>query len=351
MSIDAGSTDHQVVVPRVLSLDPTSIMIDLQRAFCHTVFDSLDEAMATLRRYLPLCSRYVSLGGYCRVWATRWELDGEWYLSKRPLVVNVSYRIHSTGTVKDETLAKLSRRYLTFTNWEQVHTSIVFKPENHLSTPGELNLWGSGFRATEVEEVDMERVDWFLHHLRVVWAAGDEERYRYLISWFGQIVREPWKKTGTALIVHGVTGTGKSSLIHFVREHIIGSRMAGRTSSRTIQSITTCGVTWYTNLLVMVHGLPSGRLLRSVITDDTHQVRLAKGIDTKVTMQNTNNFIFTTNFSTKQPLTGVKDEDRRLFEEFELSECYVQDAEYTDTLVANMGHVNADHIFTYLKRM
>lgn len=49
-----------------------------------------------------------------------------------------------------------------------------------------------------------------LAHLKRVWAAGDDQLFRYLICWLALLVQRPHEKPRTALVVRGGEGTGKT---------------------------------------------------------------------------------------------------------------------------------------------
>lgn len=57
-----------------------------------------------------------------------------------------------------------------------------------------------------------------LKHIFEVLARKDKDLYNWIIAWFADIVQNPTKKKGTALVLYGPQGAGKS----FVTEHIFG---------------------------------------------------------------------------------------------------------------------------------
>jgi len=64
--------------------------------------------------------------------------------------------------------------------------------------------------------------DLFLTHIRDVVANGDEVIYRWVINWLASIVQLPQKLPGTALVLRGSQGAGKS-FVGEVLERILGS--------------------------------------------------------------------------------------------------------------------------------
>ncbi|SDE93160.1 primase-helicase family protein [Rhodospira trueperi] len=80
---------------------------------------------------------------------------------------------------------------------------ITFAPQG--APDGWLNLWqgwsvapGLGTYAT------------FRDHLLTNACDGDEDLFRWVFAWFAQMVQEPEKKPGTALVLRGGMGTGKT---------------------------------------------------------------------------------------------------------------------------------------------
>ncbi|GEO81955.1 primase-helicase family protein [Pararhodospirillum oryzae] len=80
---------------------------------------------------------------------------------------------------------------------------ITFAPGQE--TPGHYNLW-RGF-AVEPCEGDCSL---FLDHLRVNVCAEDPVIYAWVVGWFAQMVQDPMTKPGTALVLRGGMGAGKT---------------------------------------------------------------------------------------------------------------------------------------------
>jgi hypothetical protein len=73
--------------------------------------------------------------------------------------------------------------------------------------PNHFNLW-RGF-AVEPKAGDCSK---FLAHLGNNVCRGDESLYRWVIGWLAQIVQTPDNKMGTALVIRGKQGTGKTKV-------------------------------------------------------------------------------------------------------------------------------------------
>ncbi len=81
---------------------------------------------------------------------------------------------------------------------------IVFEPEPPF-TPGTYNLF-RGWAVTPAPG-DCGR---FLAHVRENVCGGDERLYRWVMAWFAQLFQQPGRKPGTALVLRGKQGTGKT---------------------------------------------------------------------------------------------------------------------------------------------
>lgn len=72
----------------------------------------------------------------------------------------------------------------------------------------ELNMftgWGMKPQAGE----SFEKLE---YHLRSVVCGGDDHLYRWLTSWFAHCLQKPEEKPGTAIVLRGKKGTGKTTV-------------------------------------------------------------------------------------------------------------------------------------------
>ncbi|WP_372072765.1 DUF5906 domain-containing protein [Tistrella mobilis] len=80
---------------------------------------------------------------------------------------------------------------------------IVFAPQG--CPPGTFNLWNGPVIKPERGDCGL-----FLDHLRANICHGDESLFRWVFGWFAQMFQRPWEKPGTALVLRGKQGTGKT---------------------------------------------------------------------------------------------------------------------------------------------
>lgn len=111
------------------------------------------------------------------------------------------------GKVKGMTWAK---RWLTHPRRRQ-YAGIEFfpNPEGSPSTPDYLNLW-RGFSV--VPRAGAGRYDIFRDHLMNNVCESDPELFRWVFGWFAHLMQRPRERIGTALVMRGKMGTGKTKV-------------------------------------------------------------------------------------------------------------------------------------------
>ena len=81
-------------------------------------------------------------------------------------------------------------------------------PDGAQATPGYLNLWrGFGVEASEAGTWDILR-DHMLNNV----CDGDPELFKWVFGWFAHMVQRPRERVGTALVLRGGMGVGKSKV-------------------------------------------------------------------------------------------------------------------------------------------
>ncbi|MFG1238021.1 primase-helicase family protein [Xanthobacter autotrophicus DSM 597] len=81
-------------------------------------------------------------------------------------------------------------------------------PDGAASTPGYLNLW-RGFTVTPRAGGSYGI---FRDHLLTNVCEGDEALFRWVFGWFAHLVQRPRERVGTALVMRGKMGTGKTKV-------------------------------------------------------------------------------------------------------------------------------------------
>jgi hypothetical protein len=110
------------------------------------------------------------------------------------------------------------RLWLTSPNRRE-YSGVVFQPGKE--TPGFYNLW-RGFAVTPRQDGSCEL---FKAHLRDNVCRGNEELFRWVFSWFAHIFQHPADKCGTALVLRGKQGVGKTivgkTIGHLIGKHFL----------------------------------------------------------------------------------------------------------------------------------
>lgn len=124
--------------------------------------------------------------------------------------------VGSDGKIKTVTWAK---------RWEgdrkrRQFDGVEFHPDpaGGAGTPGYLNLWqGFSYRP------DASAGSWaiFRDHMLTNICGGDEALFRWVFGWFAHLMQFPRERPGTAVVVRGLMGTGKS-----IMGEVIGSLIA-----------------------------------------------------------------------------------------------------------------------------
>lgn len=109
----------------------------------------------------------------------------------------------------------------------RTYDDIVFKPYKHFEyNPNrfnEYNMWsGWEFEYDENFKVDINLIKNILHHLEVVVCDNNKEMYEYTLNLWHLILHG--KKTGIGLGLTGVQGCGKSTILEYFGEKILGDK-------------------------------------------------------------------------------------------------------------------------------
>ena len=173
----------------------------------------------------------------------------------------------------------------------------TFKPMNHLLKKDEFNTW-VGFKSEPSErgargnleektkQYRAEVVQPILDFILEVISNGEDETFRYIISWLSHIICKPYRKTEVALFLHSnEKGTGKGTFGYWLKNDLFGSHISTVISglSKLTQKHNTC---IQRKIFTLVEELPSlhGEFhaqfdtMKHIITDP-HITIEPKGID------------------------------------------------------------------------
>lgn len=230
------------------------------------------------------------------------------------------------------------------------HQTTFYPKLNECNKEYAYNIF-QGFQAEMVEEVDMELIQPILTHILECWANGDTDLYDYIMEWFKQSWTTPWVKIGVVLLIYGLEGTGKSSILDdFIIPFIYGHQLAG--TLQGIDQLTSEFNAIAENKLFLMcnelsskeHIVGSTNKLKKFITDVTMTIQ-KKYVDTYIT-DNYINFVFCTNY--RVPLS-LSEKDRR-YCCLETSNKFIGNEDYFKSLRLCFNQESANHFFTYIIR-
>ncbi|MCK5600549.1 hypothetical protein KAR91_01700 [Candidatus Pacearchaeota archaeon] len=219
--------------------------------------------------------------------------------------------------------------------------AIVFVPGQEV--PGAYNLW-RGFTCEAIPG----SCDKFLDHVKNNVCRGEEEHYNYLMAWLADAVQNPNHPGGTAVVMRGKQGTGKSFFAkaigklwgqHFLHisnsKHLVGSFNA---------HLRDC-VMLFADEAFFAGDKKSEGILKALITEE-HIVVEAKGIDSEASP----NYIHLIMASNSEWVVPVAMDDRRFFV-LDVADDHRKDTKYfgdiADELEAGGYEALLHHLITY----
>lgn len=196
----------------------------------------------------------------------------------------------------------------TWMEWEgrRSYDSVVFAPDNKMS-PTSYNLF-QGFA------VKPRPGDWsFLQkHVREGLCGGNEQHYRYLMTWLARIIQEPGgTRPGVSVVLRGGKGLGKGTLANcfgklFGESYVPVSSSKGLTGDFNMHLAKALLV--FADEAVWGGDKQAEGRLKALITEPTLDFE-PKGID-KMTMKNHVNLIIASNEEWAVP---ASEDERRFF--------------------------------------
>lgn len=156
---------------------------------------------------------------------------------------------------------------------------LTFDPANDdvvIEVPGSglmVNQW-RGFAVKPVEQqVSFEEIKPFHDYVREVIADGDEPTAHWVFAWMADLLLYPAKKPGTALVLVGVEGAGKTFLGEHIIQKIVGSQHAGNTNSvatltHNFNTIIDNKIFFQCDEAIHSYQRDTASRLKSIITDE-----------------------------------------------------------------------------------
>jgi hypothetical protein len=207
-----------------------------------------------------------------------------------------------------------------------------------------LNTW-KGYEAEEIKERGGSASK-FVEHLDMLFGKNSN----YVLKWLANIIQNPGKPSGVALVIAGGQGTGKSTIFEKIMYDVMGSEYFGQTSQPDIDIFGRFATLKNSKILVVVEDYNVGTLkmnadpFKSYITGRTVNYE-SKGMNS-VELPNCANYVMLSN---KNDAVKIDQDDRR-HAIFEPSEKYKQDPVYFNELYAYIADkANIRAIYEFLR--
>lgn len=234
-------------------------------------------------------------------------------------------------------------------NFLKSYNRIAFKP-NQKVCDRDFNTW-TGFKAEKIDEVDMKIIEPILHHIKEVISAGDDDTYKYIMSWIKHILTKPEIKSKVAVILYSKEQqVGKGLFLNFIMDYVIGrkyslymngldkltSRFNGHLMNKlfiNVDELSSLDKNSY-------HGVFD--TLKSRITEPNILIE-KKGIEGFEFNDYMNIICCTNNNFTLR----VEEDDNRIF----ITQCspkYKGDRKYFDNLNKTLNQNTANHFYSYM---
>ena len=214
------------------------------------------------------------------------------------------------------------------------------------------NLW-TGFKAKLVDNIDMEKVNPILKHIKIVLANDEDDIYNHLMAWLAHMIQKPWDKTRIApIFLCKKQQTGRGSFFGFFGNKVLGPSLYA--SIETMEPLRDQWTDWLVGILLLFideldesdsRDKRSWTKVKGYMTEAT--LKYNKRNVGRYTVENMMNIVMAGNVDNS---IFVEEGDARLFPIRSNPEMSGNE-EYFDKLHDLFENTDAnDHFFTYLMR-
>ena len=227
------------------------------------------------------------------------------------------------------------------------YESVEFNPLPVGSKPStderHYNLW-RGF-GVEPKKGDCSKI---LAHLKNIVCKGNKVHSNWVEGWLAEPVQRPAQKSGTALVIRGLQGTGKSIIADYIRPifgpHFVGPVAHPKQITGQFNGHMKQGLLLHVEEAFLADDRTGEAVIKNLITSPTHLVE-EKGL-TPISFDNYLRLLITTNHEWAVP---VSMEGRR-FAVFEISDRHRGDDEYFKALAYEMNHGGREALLYHLSQ-
>ena len=229
------------------------------------------------------------------------------------------------------------------------YSELCYKPKNDIANH-QFNTW-SKLKADNNLNNTID-VNPLLEFMKEIICKGNNDLYKYLITWLRTICKTPWNKTQSVLLFYSPQGTGKGSFVNWLIKHLFGIHNSTYASvntitqkhNKTLSNKIFLGVDELPTLEKQFHNLFD--TLKGLITEPYITIE-PKGFETYM-IDNLCNFIFMTN---NKNSIKIEKSDRR-YVVFEISESRIGDFAYWDFMHQQVFTEDmANSFFKYLNEI
>lgn len=215
---------------------------------------------------------------------------------------------------------------------------VVFSPDKEI--PGYFNLWrGFAFEPVEGE------CELYLAHLKHVVCSGKDTLYSWLLGWMADLVQNPANRPGTAIVLRGKQGTGKTlafSLFGSLFGTHFGTISQGRHLIGNFNSHLDAKILVLAEEAFWAGDKQAEGVLKDLVTGDTINIE-QKGVD----VQQSRNLIRLMITSNHEWIVPAGMEERR-FAVFDVSDDHMQDKPYFKAIVNEMDNGGREALLYHL---
>lgn len=230
------------------------------------------------------------------------------------------------GDNREPKLESIAKVWL---EWEQRRTyeGVAFDPRPN-PDPNKFNLF-NGYETIARKG----KWDKLQNHIYEVMCHNNEDHYLWLMTWLAQIIQFPWEKKGSAIVVRGKKGVGKSIVFTTFKE-ILGKYAMSSANAAHI----TGQFNWHFRdklFMIAEEGLFAGNaredsILKELITGSSLLME-PKGIDAF----SMDNFLRLAIISNEEWVVNASSDERRYFV-LEASDKYKGDIKYFNAIIEQM---------------
>jgi hypothetical protein len=266
---------------------------------------------------------------------------------------------------KKETIINVDLNYLInklgFLKYINLYDEITLKPYDIYNknirinnNTRNINLF-NGFKARLIKKnkINYKKIKPIINAIKSIWCSNNEYNFKYVMSWFNKIFREPNKKTkSTIVLFSNEKQIGKGIIINeFLIPYVFGKEYSIQVTGLDIitsrfnsilmnKFFINCDELSSINNNSNFHS--SFDVLKSRITEPTISIEIKNGIN--FIYPDFMNMIMTTNHNNT---IKMEINDARYLV-MECSSIFKGNREYFDFLLKNMNQDVADHFFSYI---